>query len=168
MHACWWCTCRCCLLLPLSRCLSHSASLVFTIWLQSVSHLLLLLPSGDLCVFCPAPPPPPPSSPYPPSLILPLPETLSTNKGADLLIWGLCGCCLEGCVFVCVREWVRVCAHVCLCVFHRFGGCWRGRRDIFEWAEENWRQGRERRGMCREEKERLKGERQMQKEGDLL
>lgn len=58
------------------------------------------------------------------SLFLPLPETLNTNKGADLLIWGLCGCCLEGCVFVCASKWLWVCAHVCLCVFHRFKGGW--------------------------------------------
>lgn len=62
VHACWGCTCQWCLLLPLSLCTSYSVSLVFIIWLQSVTSSLL--PSGDLCVFCPAPP----SSPSSPSL----------------------------------------------------------------------------------------------------
>lgn len=67
--------------------------------------------------------------------MLPLPETLSTNKGADLLIWGLCGCCLEGCVFVCVSGVECESAHMYVCVFHRSAGGGEGVEgggDLFE------------------------------------
>ncbi len=80
--------------------LSVSASLVFMIRLHSAtsssfSPLVISASSVLLLLLFPLPFLP---------LFLPLPETLSTNKGADLLIWGLCGCCLEGCEFVCVGE----------------------------------------------------------------
>lgn len=44
-----------------SACRWRTLRLVLMLQLQSVSHLLL--PSGDLCVSCPAPPPPSPSPP---------------------------------------------------------------------------------------------------------
>lgn len=105
----------------------------------SLSLSLCLCCLHDMATVSQSPPPlSPPSSPLvisassvllllsPPllPLLLSLPETLSTNKGADLLIWGLCGCCLEGCVFVCVSECNSV--HMYVCVFHRFGrgGAW--------------------------------------------
>lgn len=55
-------------IISLSLVLSLSVSLCLPCVhdMATVSHLLLLLPSGDLCVFYPAPPPP--SSPSPPSL----------------------------------------------------------------------------------------------------
>lgn len=55
--ACCWCTRHCCLLLSIYLSVFLTAAFrVFMIWLQPVGHLLFLLPTGDLCVFCPAPP----------------------------------------------------------------------------------------------------------------
>lgn len=88
----------------------------------------------------------PPASPSSPLLHLSLPasfslpKTLSTNKAADLLIWGLCGCCLEDC------------AHVCL--GRGQGG---GEREIY--LSEHTRIG-ESEGGRMERKRRLKGEMQ--------
>lgn len=100
-HFRWWRRSCLLLLLPSSwygDC--HSVASFF--------HLSLFL-SDD---FCPAPP----------SLSFSSAETLSTNKAADLLIWGLCGCCcLQGCVFVCVSVSASLRAYMSVCFIHLQG-----------------------------------------------